>query len=212
MTRRRTVAVVVALVVVSTGCMGILSGPITFSASKAPASDQALQETDYQEANVSKSTITKTFTVADQSKDVEVTNWIAMYERSISVAGLGERRAAVFSTFSTPEVEVLGQTFNPIKDFSNRKLARQAQQQYGSLSIGDAVGERQVNVLGETATVTKFEGQASLQGGQSVDVYIHVTKVKHQGDFVVAVAIHPQQLDGEQQRIDTLLDGLQHDG
>lgn len=212
MTRRTTVAVVLAVLVVSSGCLGILSGPVTFSASKATPGDQALQETGYEESNVSKTTISRTFSVADQSKEVEVTNWIAMYERTVSIAGIGEQRAAVFSTFSTPEVEVLGKTFNPIDDYSDQDLARQSQQQYGGLSIGDTVGERAVTVLNQSTTVTKFEGQASLQGGQSVDVYVHITKVKHEGDIVVAVAIYPQQLDGEQQRVDTLLTGLQHEG
>lgn len=211
MNRRTTVAIAFAVMIATSGCLGILSGPITFSASKATASEQSLQQTGYEEANVTKSTITKTFTVADQSKDVKVTNWIAMYERTVSFAGLGEKRAAVFSAFSTPEVEVLGQTFNPIKDYSNKKLARQAQQQYDGLSIGKQVSEREVTMLNQTTKVSKFEGQASL-GGTSVDVYIHVTKVKHRGDFVVAVAIYPQKLDGEQQKIDTLLQGLQHEG
>jgi hypothetical protein len=212
MTRRTTVAVVLTVLVVSSGCLGILSGPVTFSASKATPGDQALEATGYEEANVSKSTISRTFSVADQSKDVEVTNWIATYERTVSIPGAGEQRAAVFSTFSTPQVEVLGQTFNPIDDYSNEDLARQAQDQYGSLSIGNSVGERQVTVLNQSTTVTTFEGQASLQAGQSVDVYIEVTRVKHEGDIVVAVAIYPQQLDGEQQRVNTLLAGLEHDG
>jgi hypothetical protein len=212
MTRRTTVAAVVAVLVVSSGCLGILSGPVTFSASEATPGDQALQETGYEEANVSETTISRTFSVADQSKEVKVTNWIATYERTVSIAGIGERRAAVFSTFSTPQVDVLGQTFNPIDDYSNQDLARQAQQRYGSLSIGDSVGERQVTMLGQSTTVTRFEGQASLQAGQSVDVYVEVTRVKHEGDIVVAVAVYPRQLDGEQQRVDTLLSGLQHDG
>lgn len=212
MTRRTNVAAVVALLVVSSGCLGILSGPITFSASKATAADQAIEETRYEEAAVEESTISRTFTVADQSKDVEVTNWIAMYERTISIAGIGDQRAAVFSAFSSPEVEVLGETFNPIEDYSEKELAETAQQQYEGLTIGNAIGERNVTMLDQSTTVTKFEGRATLSGGQSVDVYVHVTKVKHEGDFVVAVAIHPQQLDGEQQKIDTLLQSLEHEG
>jgi hypothetical protein len=57
--------------------------------------------------------------------------------------------------------------------------------------------------------VTKFDGEASI-GGSSVDVYVHVTKVKHDGDFVVAIAIYPQALDGEQETVDELLAGLEH--
>ncbi|MFC3476416.1 DUF6517 family protein [Halobacterium litoreum] len=210
MDRRVTVAVVFAALVATSGCLGFLSGPITFSASKATVGDDALQQTEYEEAAVNSSEVTRTFSAAGQSKNVTVTNWVAMYERTVDVPVLGERRAAVFGAFASPEVSVLGQTFNPIKDYSDRELASLAQQQYSGLSIGDSVGTREVGTLNQTADVTKFEGTATLSGGQSVDVYVHVTKVKHDGDFVVAVAIYPQRLDGEQEKVDALLSGLEH--
>jgi len=210
MDRRVTVAVVFAALVATSGCLGFLSGPVTFSASKATVSDDALQQTEYEEAAVNSSEITRKFSAAGQSKNVTVTNWVAMYERNVDVPVLGERRAAVFGAFASPEVSVLGQTFNPIKDYSDRRLASLAQQQYSGLTIGESVGTRDVETLNQTASVSKFEGTATLSGGQSVDVYVHVTKVKHDGDFVVAVAIYPQRLDGEQQKVDELLAGLEH--
>ncbi|MFB6068425.1 MAG: DUF6517 family protein [Halobacterium sp.] len=209
MDRRTAVAVALVALVATSGCLGFLSGPVTFSASKATVSDSALQETGYEEAKVTSSELTKTFSVAGQSKNVTVTNWIAMYERTVDVPVLGQQRAAVFGAFASPQVKVLGQTFNPIKDYSAKELASLAQQQYSGLSVGQAVSTRNMTVLNQSTTVTKFEGQASISG-QNVDVYVHVTKVKHDGDFVVAVAIYPQRLDGEQQKVDRLLTGLQH--
>ncbi|WP_232702101.1 DUF6517 family protein [Halobacterium wangiae] len=210
MHRRTAVVVAFAALVATSGCLGILSGPLEFSASEATVGDDALAETGYEEAEVTSSEVTRTFSAAGQSKNVSVTNHVAMYERTVDVLGIGEQRAAVFSTFASPEVSVLGQTFNPIKDYSNRELAELAQQQYDSLSIGDEVGTRTVTVLEESAEVSKFEGTATLQGGPSVDVYVHVTKVKHDGDFVVAVGIYPQQLDDEQAHVDALLAGIEH--
>jgi hypothetical protein len=209
MNRQTTVAVGLALLIATTGCLGVLDGPVEFSASEATASESALAETDYEEVSVESSEVQREFSAAGQSKNVSVTNQVAMYERTVSLAGLGEQRAAVFSTFASPEVSVVGQSFNPIDDYSNKELANLAQEQYDGLQIGDEVGARELTVLNESADVSKFEGTATLSG-QEVDVFVHVTKVKHDGDFVVGVAIHPQQLDGEQERVDTLLEGIEH--
>lgn len=210
MNRRTTVGIALAVLMLSSGCLGFLNGPVTFSASKATVSENALEETGYQEERVTSNEVERSFSVADQSKNVTVTNWVSMYERSVDLPIGGSQRAAVFSAFSTPEVSVLGQSFNPVEKYSNRELAELAQKQYDSLSVGDTVGTRNVQVLGQSAEVTKFDGQATLAGGESIDVYIHVTKVNHDGDYVVAVAIYPQRLDGEQQHVDALLKGLEH--
>lgn len=208
MNRQTAVAAAFAVLVATSGCMGILGGSLSFSASKATVADATLEETGYEEANVSDTEITREFSAAGQSKNVTVTNWIAMYERQVEFLGMSQR-AAVFGAFSTPQVEVLGQTFNPIEDYSERRLASLAQQQYSALSIGEAAGTRTVQMLNTTTEVTKFNGEASI-GGSSVDVYVDVTKVKHDGDIVVGVAIYPQRLDGEQQKVDALLGNLQH--
>lgn len=209
MNRQTTVAVGLALLVATTGCLGILDGPVEFSASEATASDSALAETDYEEVSVESSEVQREFSAGGQSKNVSVTNHVAMYERTVSLSGFGDQRAAVFSAFASPEVSVVGQSFNPIDDYSNKELAELAQEQYDGLQIGEEVGTRETTVLGKSTEVSKFEGTATLNG-QDVDVFVHVTKVKHDGDFVVGVAIHPQQLDGEQERVDTLLEGLEH--
>jgi hypothetical protein len=210
MNRRTSIGVAMAVLVLSSGCMGFLSGPVTFSASKATVSDDALESTEYEESRVTSNEVERSFSGGGQSKNVTVTNWVAMYERSVDLPLGGNQRAAVFSAFSTPEVSVLSQSFNPVEKYSNRDLAELAQKQYDSLTIGDAAGTRNVQMLGQSTEVTKFEGQATLQGGETIDVYVHVTKVNHEGDYVVAVGIYPQKLDGEQEKVDTLLNGVEH--
>jgi len=210
MHRRTAVAVALAALIATSGCLGVLGGDgLSFSASQATVSEDALQATGYEEVSVNESEISREFSAGGQSRNVTVTNWVAMYERSVSVPVLGERRAAVFGAFASPGVSILGQSFNPIDDYSERDLAQLAQQQYDGLSVGQTASTRNMTVLDESTTVTKFEGSATI-GGQSVDVYVHVTKVKHDGDHVVAVAIYPQALDGEQEHVDELLTGLEH--
>ena len=210
MHRRTAVAVAFAVLLATSGCLGILGGDgAEVSASQATVSEDALQETGYEEVSVNESEVTREFSAAGQSRNVTVTNWVAMYERTVDVPVIGEQRAAVFGAFASPEVSVLGKSFNPIEDYSERDLAELAQQQYDGLSVGQTASTREATVLNESTTVTKFEGTAEISG-QSVDVYVHVTKVKHDGDHVVAVAIYPQDLDGEQERVDALLDGLEH--
>lgn len=208
MQRTTLTAVALAVLVALAGC-GMLTGDLSFSASPATVDDATLEDTGYEEANVSEQVVTREFSAAGQSKNVTVTNHVAMYERSVDVPVLGEQRAAVFGAFASPEVSVLGQSFNPIEDYSDRELAALAQDQYSGLTVGDQVGTRSVTVLGKSANVTKFDGEAAI-GGSTVDVYVHVTKVKHDGDFVVAIAIYPQALDGEQESVDELLAGLRH--
>jgi hypothetical protein len=209
MHRRAAVAVTLAAMLAASGCMGILGGPVSFSASPATVADATLEETGYEETNVSESEISREFSAAGQSKNVTVTNQIAMYERRVEVLGMSQR-AAVVGVFATPQVEVLGQTFNPIEDYSDRRLVNLAQQQYSGLSVGESVGTRTINMLNESTEVTKFSGQADI-GGSSVDVYVHVTRVRHDGDIVVGIAVYPQQLDDrEQQRVDALLQNVQH--
>jgi len=208
MQRRTLTAAALAVLVALAGC-GMLTGDLSYAASPAAVDDATLEDTGYEEANVAEQEVTREFSAAGQSRNVTVTNHVAMYERSVDVPVVGEQRAAVFGAFTSPEVSVLGQSFNPIEDYDNRKLAGLAQRQYSGLTVGDEVGTRSVTVLGESANVTTFDGEASI-GGTSVDVYVHVTKVKHDGDFVVAVAVYPQALDGEQETVDDLLAGLDH--
>ncbi|QDX41278.1 DUF6517 family protein [Salarchaeum sp. JOR-1] len=208
MSRRTAVAVALAALVLASGCLGFLSGPVTFNANKVTVEDSTLQSSGYEEVSVEKMQINRTFEAAGQSKTVEITNWVAQYEKRVSILGV-ERRAAVFGTFSSPEVSVLGQSFNPLDTYNDREIAQLIQQQYGTISDLNAVSNTTMTVLGHSTTVTKFSGTANFDG-QSIDVFVHVTKVNDGGDIVAAVGVYPQQLDGEEEHVHTLLRNLRH--
>jgi len=212
MRRQRTaVGLALAVMVLTSGCLGVLTGsePLSFGAAKATERQQTLSETGYRQVAVESQNDTRQFSAAGQTRNVTVTSWVSQYQRSVDLGALGSQPAAVFVAISTPQVDVLGRTFNPVGDMSNRELLEQLQSQYGRIQVGPQADSQNVTVLGSETTVSKFAGTATL-GGTSVDVYIHVTKVKHDGDFVVAVAIYPQRLTGEQKRVFRLLDGLEH--
>ncbi|GGN19791.1 DUF6517 family protein [Halarchaeum nitratireducens] len=210
--RERIVAVAgVVLLVAFAGCSALTGGPVTFGADKATVSEQALSQTGYEEQSVNESVITRNVSAADQSKTVKVTNWIAQYDRSIDLGPLGSQRAAVFSTVATPQVNVLGQSFNPIGDYPREQLVMMLQSRYESIENVQPVGNYSTTMLGQNTTVGKFSADAQLVGGGSVDVYVHVTRVQHGDDYVLAIAVYPQRLDdSESEHVRTLLDAVEH--
>ncbi|WP_123537393.1 DUF6517 family protein [Halosimplex salinum] len=208
---RVVAAVAVVLLTVTAGC-GFITGQdaATFSASPATVGDSTQSDTGYEEQAVEASVVTRNFSAAGQTRQVEVTNQQARYERAVDLGPLGSQRAAVFVTFASPEVEVATRTFNPIADMSTREVLQQFQSQYEGLTVGDRVEERSVRALGSDRTLEKYEGTATI-GGSEMDVYVHAAKFKHDGDYVVTVAIYPQQLDGEEENVVALMGGMEHD-
>ena len=212
MNRQTAGLLAVACFVALAGC-GFITGSesLAFSASPATASDDAVSETGYEETTVTDQVVTRNFTVADQTRQVEVTNQLAQYERQVDLGPLGSERAAVFVTFASPEVSVAGQTFNPISDMSEREILMQFESQYEDISVGSEVDSQNVTTLGQSTELRQFEGTATLAGSE-VDVYLHATKFQHEGDYIVSVGIYPQRLDGEGENVVTLTESLEHTG
>lgn len=203
--------VLLALLAASGGCLDLATGGTTsFEASQASVSDAALDETDYELANATTDNVSRTFEVAGQERDVRVTNHVTTYERTVSMGPLGEGNLARFVAFSTPAVEIAGQTFNPVGEWSERRIVTELSSQYSGLDGVSHAGNRTVTALDGERTVEEFTGRATVAGGQEVDVVLHVTKFRHGEDFVVAVGIYPERLSGEQAKTDALIGGLDH--
>lgn len=209
-TRRVVASLLVATLVLASGCSFITGeSALEFTANDTSVSQSAQSETGYEEARDTEQTITRNFSVADQSRTVKVTNKVAEYKRQVDLGPLGSSEFARFTVLATPKVEVLGKTFNPVGDMSNAELATQIQTEYQTVENVEPAGERTTTMLGEETTVSKFSAEAQTVEGQSVDVYLHVAQVEDGDDFVLAIAVHPQQLD-EQENVDRLLAGVQH--
>lgn len=206
-----TLYVLLALAVVTSGCIGVLTGsePAVFEASDAAVSDAALSETDFQPEEDRVEWANQSVEVAGQSREVRVKNHFATYQRPVALAGADDVTFGVFVVVSTPQASIAGQALNPLGRMDYRQLVDQVAQQSGSLSGVQREGTRTVTILGSDAEVARFSAVAERQG-QEVPVYVEVTRVRHDGDFVVAIGVYPQDSEEMQSQVTAMFDGLEH--
>ncbi|MFB6222052.1 MAG: DUF6517 family protein [Haloarcula sp.] len=211
--QRGLLTALVGLLVVSSGCVGLLTGEtVEFDASPASVDDSALEETGYEQTMADEQTIERTVTVAGQERTVRVTNQMRQYQRGIDLGPLGEVEASRFVVFSTPSASVAGQALNPAADWSNERLVEEVASRNSQIDDVQFERNRSVDALGESREVSVFSGTTTIEG-QEVDVLIHLASFEHDGDVVVAVGIYPERVDGrESDRVDTMLGGLSHTG
>ena len=211
--RRQLAAALLVVLMVSSGCIGFLTGSnaLSFDADDVRVSDAAQQDAGYEQSRDTTQEITRSFSAAGETRNVTVTNHVAEYQRSVGLPALGEQPFARFTVISSPAVEVAGQTFNPLGNLSNRDLAQQLQSEYDTVQNVQFVEDRTVTIRGESRTVSKFSAEATTEGGQSVDVFLQISKFRDGDDFIVVVSVYPQQLDGEEARADTMFSGVQHE-
>ncbi|MGM0399129.1 MAG: DUF6517 family protein, partial [Halobacteriota archaeon] len=193
------------------GCLDVLTGdePLEFVAEPATVSASALDETGYELEAEESPTIEEEFTVAGQTREVTVTNQLSSYVKSVDLGPVGSIDAAMFAVFSTPQIEFAGRTVNPIGEMSNRQLLKQMASQYDGLTVGDAVDSRSASMLDQTVTVERYEATTTYQD-QEVPIYLLLTRVEHDEDFVVTVGGYPRRLSGEESNMETLIENVEH--
>lgn len=203
----------VTLTAATAGCTSLLGDePITFEAAPASVPEPVAEGEGYELEETDSQVIERTFEAAGQSQTVEVTNRTAEYEKAVDLGPLGELRAAVFTVLSTPQVSVLGRTFNPVDDLSSEELAEEIQDRYEEIGDLEVEHEAPVTILGTETTQTKFAGEIRMETGDRLDVYLHVSDPVESGDdFVLAVGGYPQQLPGEEDRVTTLMEAIEHE-
>jgi len=206
--KRRTVLAGVPAALLLGGCTDVLSGDeVTFEADTATVSEDARSDTGYEETRVEDQTIERNFDQVDQT--VVVVNRIAEYSREVSLGPIGGELAR-FTVVSTPTVEVgpVG-PLNPVDDMDDQEIAEMMQNEYEQIQNVEQVDERSVTVLGESVSISKFSAEAQTEGGESVDVFVHIGQTQSEEDFLLAVGVHPQDVD-EEDNIDTLISAVQH--
>ena len=174
----------------------------------AVASCWATSDTGYEETRRTSLGVERSFQVAGQTRNVSVTNYLAEYGRTAETL-FSDQQVARVTVLSSPKVQVLGESFNPLGELSDRQLAQRFQEQYGSLNNLQFQSNRTTSILGSERTVSKFTAQAEMNGGTSVDVNVHISKFEDGDDFIVAVAVHPQQID-EESNVDAMFGGIVH--
>ena len=208
---RTLLTALVALVVVSAGCTGLITGEtIEFESEPAAVGEATLSSTGYDGGNVTAQTLTRNVSVQDQERTVRITNHVAQYTRDGSVAGVEVTDISTFIVLSTPGAEMAGQTLNPAASWSNRRIVDQVAQRSGNVEDIQFEENRTVQSLGESRELGVFSGTTRMSG-RAVDVRIHVANFEHEGDVLIAVGVHPTRID-ERENIDELLGGIEHSG
>lgn len=194
------------------GCGFILGGkPLSFEADVARVPESIADSAGYDLAGIENQTFERTFEVADQSRDVRVTNRLAEYEKQVDLGPLGEQRAAIFTALSTPQVSILDRTFNPVGELSTADLAERIQNQFEDVGSLERDGETTVTILGAETTLTRFAGRTTLAADQEIDIFLHLSEpVEHEDDFVIALGGYPQRLPGQASNILELTAGIEH--
>ncbi|WP_224335775.1 DUF6517 family protein [Haloprofundus halobius] len=210
-TRREVATAALGALVASSGCLGFVTGEesLSFESDPALAEESVAEETGYELDGTEAKTITREFSAAGQTRNVEATNQISTYEKTLSMSLLGEQKLGVFAAISSPAVEIAGRTFNPLKDDSNEDLVQMLTSQYDGLSNVSEESSQTLTVLGTDTEVTKYAATSNVEGEQ-IDVFVHVTKVRNEDDFVIALGVYPQQLSGEESNIVSLFESVQH--
>lgn len=212
-TRRRLLGALAGATAGLGGCLDFVTGkdPATFEASAATVAEATVEDTGYEHQGTRSDTVTREFEAGGESRSVEVVNRLAEYDRGIDVPAVGRARGAVFTALSTPQVEVLGRTFNPVADMSTDDLAAMVQQRYDRIEDLSRESSRDVALLGETTTATRYAGEARLvDSGVTVDVYVTVTEPVEAGsDFVLAFGGYPRPID-ERESITAMIEGIEH--
>jgi hypothetical protein len=211
LTRRAMLGGVAAGITATAGCLDVITGdePLEFTAEPANVPESTLEETGYELVQTESPTISQEFTVAGQTRTVEVTNQVASYDKNVDLGPLGSVQAALFAVLTTPQVKVASRTFNPIDEMSNRQLLKQIASQYEGLSVGENVESEEIQQLGTTTTVEKYEATATVDE-QEVPIYLLLTRLQHGDDFVVSVGGYPRQLSGEESNQHTLIESVEH--
>lgn len=212
------------LAIGTAGCVGTIpfvgDEPIEFAAAAPSIPQAALDDTGYEEQEPEEIVLTPTVEAAGQTQEIVIRNWRAEYDKSVDLEDLGLPvdqgfRAATLGVLTTPQVRLLGETFNPVADMDSAELAELAQDRYESVNNVEKVGEREAEVAGTTTTVGEFEAEAELIAGNiAVDLAMCVAEAVESGDdLVVAVGAYPLLIeDTERENVTSLMAAIEHDG
>jgi hypothetical protein len=259
--KRVALTVAVALLIVTTGCVGLITGEtIEFEAENTTVEESTKETTGYEAKNSTERTITRDVTIVGQERTVHIENHVTRYASSGNLANFSENETlanftdnetlasytesetlasytenetlanvtqnerianatqggtavpdlARFVVVSSPGANVAGQALNPAASWSNEEILERVSEQTGSIENIESDGTRETESLGASRTVSMFDGTTRI-AGQDVDVRVHVASFEHEGDVIIAVAVHPTQID-EQADIDKLFAGIEHSG
>lgn len=212
MTTRKTYlgGVLLALLVLTAGCSGLLGEDQSFEAAEISVSDDTLSETGYASAEEREYTFNETIELDGNETRVSITSRLAGYEKSY------DDGPGYFVALATPKAQIVGVNANPLGSADKERIVTEAISRSGEAGIDvsrddiEVVGNTTATVLGTEADVTTF-GATAERSGTEVDVRIHATRVEHGDDYVIAVGMHPVGASNGASDVIAMFEGIEHD-
>lgn len=201
----RYLIVVVVILVLTAGCSSLLGGdgPISFSAEKAEVPDATLSDEGYEEEQSRSVELNRTVTLQDEERRLEITNQLEVYQQTVL-----DQAVAFVVVFSTPKAEVLNQPLNPLGTMDEETLLKRIASERNEVSDLEKTGSFDITILDSDATVSTYDATAQVNG-EETDVTLHITRVDHEDDFIIAVGGYPDGYDGEEE-ISRLMASIEH--
>ncbi|SEH14518.1 hypothetical protein SAMN04487967_1639 [Natronorubrum sediminis] len=195
------------------GCLDFVrgDGPLELSAEQVTPTEEALEETAYDEYDIDEQSMEETVDVGIE-RDIEATIWSSVYSKEIDFQGF-EEEACFFAAISIPDVSVLGYSLNPIEDMDNEELLEEFMSEidsehadFDNVSHADSFS---LDILDDSRDVDRFEGETEI-AGQQVDVDIGVASFSHDDDVLVLLSSYPADIEEESEYADTLMESVEH--
>jgi hypothetical protein len=215
MTTRRSVlraAAAGAGLSAASGCFGFATGtaPLEDEAREVTVADGALADTGYEVYRSEPVVERYTVRIADQPREIEATSHVSEYRKLLSMGMMDEEEyLGVVGVISAPRTEVIGRTFHPLEERTDRRLVGDLQSQYDEFEDSQLVEPEGVTVLDERREVDVYRARTE-RAGESIDAMINLLSFAFDGDQLAAVGVYPASLSGEKQRIHTLFEHVQH--
>ena len=194
------------------GCLGVL-GMDNHDANPIGISGDAASETGYELYGVEELGIDEEFDLGLWTERVSVMNYVAEYDKRVTIEPLIDERAATFVVLSTPQISVIGQQVNPVEDMGTAELVELIADNYDDVGNVEHVEDDELPVMGTEVPVSTFTADATFSGNQSVTVNLHVSEaVETDDDLVVGIGVYPRDLESqERSNVETLLSAIDPD-
>lgn len=216
MNRRRALTLIGAVGVTGlAGCTGE-NGEFNYAAS--PAMIPEGEREGYEAEEPREIEFNETVGFSGVERDVHISTWSAAYASP-------EDQTSVF-VFSTPNVEVAGQSVNPLArlegaDLIARVIDEGLGQAGGDMALQEIEQEDEIAipVLGEERTVPVFSAVLEAQGSSSsqiegaqngeIPIQLYLLSITHGEDVLLSVGFHPAAVDNRAD-IESLLSSIEH--
>ncbi|QCS42543.1 DUF6517 family protein [Natrinema versiforme] len=195
------------------GCLDFVlgNGPLEFSSDRVAPTDEALEETGYDEKEVTEETIDRTVELpAGIERDVEASIWTSVYSKQLEYKGQ-EREGSAFAAVSIPGMEVAGRSVNPLDDMSNEELLAEFLNQIDGGEIRNIQHEEsfELPILDEQRETDVFMGESDL-AGEPIDIEIKITSFTHEDDLLVLLGTLPKMNTKESANVEVLMESVEH--